>query len=147
MKPEEIMIGDWVNVNRAENVAEGRYIEWQEIGMVVAISECFVSVRYGDDEFDWEEVSMDAVEPIPITPEILEKNGFVGKPYAFYKNDEHSWLEYYYHEHMLQKWWKGVDEWNNHAEVAEISFQCQCHFVHELQNALRLCKIKKEIEL
>lgn len=136
MKQEELSIGDWVNVNRAENVAEGRYREWQEICIVVAISECFVSVRYGDDEFDWEEVSMDAVEPIPITPEILEKNGWELRPtgYVFHIDGGKSYdntLWYIFNDNTFV------------VENAEFSIK----YIHELQHALRLCKIEKKIEL
>lgn len=139
MKPEELSIGDWVNV------LNYHYDGSPYVGQVDGITK-----KHGTYYLQFGSAlsaEIDRCEPIPITPEILEKNGFVGKPYAFYKNDEHSWLEYYYHEHRLQKWWKGVNEWNNHAEVAEILFQCQCHYVHELQHALNLCKANKTIEL
>jgi len=146
MKAEELSIGDLVNVNRAENVAEGRYLEWQEIGMVDAISECFVSVRYGDDEFDWEEVSMDAVEPVPITPEILEKNGFELKPDGWlWCKDGNEEQDYIFIQ--FRKGCEGVRNCEiNFINKARATFK-QMFFVHELQNALRLCKIEKEIEL
>ena len=89
----------------------------------------------------------DKLLPIPITKEILEKNGFKGEMYAFLDISPNLYLEYYYHEHRLREWWTGIDEWNNHAEVKEIVFKCQCHYIHELQHALRLCGIEKEIEL
>ena len=139
MKPEEIMIGDWVNI-----------LNYHYDGSPYAGQVDGIAKKHGTYYLQFGSAlsaEIDRCEPIPITPEILEKNGFVGKPYAFCKIDEHSWLEYYYHEHRLQKWWRGVDEWNNHAEVAEMSFQCQCHFVHELQHALRLCAVNKTIEL
>ena len=82
-----------------------------------------------------------------ITEEILEKNGFIGKGYAIFKIDNHSFLEYYYHEHRFRKVWVGVDEWQNHSEVRDITFQCNCYYVHELQHALRLCGFDKEIIL
>lgn len=90
---------------------------------------------------------VDKVEPIRLTREILEKNGFDGMPYAYLKIEDDKWLEYYYHEHRLRKFWSGIDEWNNHAKVTEITFQCSCNYVHELQHALRLCNIDKTIEL
>ena len=92
--------------------------------------------------------NIELIEPIPLTPEILEKNGFIGKPYGYLKLDEQSWMEYYYHEHRLRKWWEGVDEYNNSTITKDICFECNgvC-YVHLLQNALRLCGIDKTIEL
>ena len=88
---------------------------------------------------------LSTVKPIPLTKKILEKNGFEGMPYAFFKLDNNSWLEYYYHEYRLTKWWSGIDEWNNSSHVKETTFQCQCHYVHQLQHGLNLCEIDKEI--
>ena len=135
MKSEELMIGDWVMYN--PNV----FIEDE----YEPTKECFPTKINSGEDIDL------AIEgcyiPIPLTPEILEKNGFSGEMYAFCKINDEQWLEYYYHEHRLRKWWRGIDERNNHAEVNEITFQCNCYYVHELQHALRLCGTSKTIEL
>ena len=138
MKANELMIGDWVMHNDAHKKV---MVIWYKNN--VSLDNPFVD--WGSiysDKFPIEEVL-----PIPLTPEILEKNGFKGDGYAIFTIDESSWLEYYYHEHRLRKWWSGVDEWQNHANVKDITFQCHCYYVHELQHALRLCGIEKEIEL
>jgi hypothetical protein len=67
--------------------------------------------------------------------------------YAFLRIDEHLHLEYYYHEHRLRKWYCGVDEWQNHAKVNDITFAVHCYSVHQLQHALRLAGVDKEINL
>lgn len=83
---------------------------------------------------------------IPITPEILEANGWRNDGmYAILRIDEHLHLEYYYHEHRLRKWYCGVDEWENHAKVNDITFQAHCYSIHLLQHALRLAGVDKEI--
>lgn len=87
------------------------------------------------------------IRPIPLTTEILEKNGFIGDGYGILNIDDNSYLEYYYHEHRLRKYWRGIDEWDNHNEVKDITFQCHCYYFHEFQHALKLCGIKKEITL
>ena len=141
MKPEELSIGDWVNVLN---------YHWDGspyTGQVKGIKK-----KHGTYYLQFSRAlsaEIDRCEPIPITPEILEKNGFdtMGKCYSLLELDEQTWLEYYWHEHRLQRKWHGVDEWNNHAEVNEVSFECQCHYVHELQHALILCGINKNIEL
>lgn len=144
MKAKELMIGDWVMVYR-EGVADcGQYFEWQEVGHVIGLGDKIITVQYSDEE---ETETEEDVKPIQITPEILEKNGFKGEMYAFLDISPSLYLEYYYHEHRLREWWTGIDEWNNDAEVKEIVFKCQCHYIHELQHALRLCGIEKEIEL
>ena len=88
------------------------------------------------------------IHPIPITAEILEKNGWsTDGMYAFLRIDEHRHLEYYYHEHRLRKYYCGVDEWQNHAKVTDITFAVHCYSVHQLQHALRLAGVDKEINL
>lgn len=139
MKPEELSIGDWVNVLNYH--WDGRPYTGQVNGITKKHGTYYL--QFGSAL----SAEIDRCEPIPITKEILEKNGFSGEMYAIFKIDEHVWLEYYYHEHRLSRWWRGIDEWNNHAEVSEVSFECHCHYIHELQHALRLCGISKTIDL
>ena len=131
MKVSELSIGDWV---MSTHPAVPRPIRVKEI------YDRNVGYKNGV-------LHMSFIEPIPLTPEILEKNGFSGEGYAFLKLDDDSWMDYYYHEHRLRKWWEGVDEWQNHAKVMDITFQCHCRYVHELQHALRLAGVEMEIEL
>lgn len=86
-------------------------------------------------------------ESIPLTTEILEKNGFHKDLMYFYLNiDDEKLLEFYTHEKRLRLWFDGVDEWVK-ATIKDLLFQCQCKYVHQLQHALRLCGIEKEIEI
>ena len=87
------------------------------------------------------------LELIPLTKEILEKNGFKIDMYSTLQLCDGKWLEYYHHESRLRMWWKGVDEWENHSIETSLIFQCHVWNVHELQHALRMCGIKKEIKL
>ena len=92
--------------------------------------------------------SSDFISSIPITSEMLEKNGWSNDGmYAFLRIDEHIHLEYYYHEHRLRKYYCGVDEWQNHAKVTDITFAVHCYSVHQLQHAMRLAGVDKEINL
>ena len=135
MKPEELMIGDWVMYN--PNVfIEDEYEPAKESYPI--------QITSGDDI---DLAIEDCYSSIPLTKEILEKNGFNGVGYVYLKIDEHSFLEYYFHEKRLRKVWEGIDEWQNHSEARDITFQCNCYYVHELQHALKLCGIDKEIEL
>ena len=80
------------------------------------------------------------IEPIPLTKEILEKNGFEGDVYLWINVGDEKTLEYYPFEHRLILWYE-------EGKNQEILFKCHCFYVHEFQHALKLCGIKKEIVL
>lgn len=94
-------------------------------------------------------VDRNKIEPIPLTPEILEKNGFTksipppgihAKCYNLDNKEEKYHLtiaNYNKYKRLLL---------NVDSEDSEC-FNIRCDYVHELQHALRLCGIKKEIEL
>ena len=103
------MIGDWV-VGGSE--------EPFKIGII------------DPDFLHWNEV-----QPIPLTPEILEKNGFV-------KHD--TWDEWVHYETgIFIDFTLLVDEYGFHLDIPNARIK----YVHELQHALKLCGIEKEIEL
>ena len=138
LKISDLSVGDWVRdgngiiakVRGIENWSDGYILNVQ----TVSGSICTLSVR--------------GALPIPITAEILEKNGWsTDGMYAFLRIDEHRHLEYYYHEHRLRKYYCGVDEWQNHAKVTDITFAVHCYSVHQLQHALKLAGVDKEINL
>ena len=86
----------------------------------------------------------DCYSPIPITPEILEKNGFVQNPRSKSRRSHQICTDSVY-----ISWWRGrlnilfkpfIGHSTNHVNV-------DGKYVHELQHALRICGIKKEIVL
>ena len=81
------------------------------------------------------------LEPIEITPEILEKNGFYEDGDGVYGDDNS-----YFIPHS-----SGYDAgtWETHIEPTEGigDFGGKLKYVHQLQNILTLCGINKEIEL
>lgn len=85
---------------------------------------------------DREDVGFDGVEPIPLTLKILYKNGFRAGIYGgivlMEKGVSFPLIKGYEDDF----WWTCRGE-----PIVKIKF------VHELQHALRLCEIKKEIEL
>ena len=137
LKISDLSVGDWVRYC-------GRNYHITSID-----GEAHSVNAHADDDFQpciFKHV--DHIEPIPITAEILEKNGWsTDGMYAFFRIDEHRHLEYYYHEHRLRKYYCGVDEWQNHAKVNNITFAVHCYSVHQLQHALRLAGVDKEINL
>lgn len=154
MKAQELMIGDWVY---------GLYPnkERYEVPFRISAIDTYPSnrspriVTFGGYGFQEE-----SLEPIPITPEILEKNGFY---YGHTAGEEDNCVlacEY------PKKGWcygEGAGEikiiFPNETDGGLIRIDDECFdraiafvfgkqvFVHELQHALRLCGIEKEIEL
>ena len=103
MKANELMIGDWVIGCSGEPF---------KIGIV------------DPDFLYWNEI-----QPIPLTQEILEKNGFICD----------GWSWWYQDLRIVLSTSKGVS--------LVCGRQKRFEFVHQLQHALRLCDIEKEIEL
>lgn len=130
MDAKELMLGDIVNVHRCECVADGGHFqEWDEYGKVVSITEYYITIKYigREEDYGFEDVNGEDINPIPLTPEILEKNG-----------------------------WFALDEYRYEGDIALVKgrncFRLKntticINSVHGLQHALRLCGINKEIEL
>ena len=86
--------------------------------------------------------------PIPLTPEILEKNGFViKKKWAQLGNFGDSLLIMWHFEDdaVLGDFKHELEIHQN--DTGKVHVHIPCEYVHELQHALKLCGIEKEIEL
>lgn len=101
-----------------------------------AIGEDYVLLDFEGNEGDLWESTPEDLQGIPLISDILEKAGFsFDNGYWKLRFDEHIYLEYYPYEHRLRRWYVGIDEWDNHAKVKEVSFECRCYNLHELQNS------------
>ena len=87
-----------------------------------------------------------SIEPIPLTPEILKKNGFefddvIPECRMFMGIDDRVALR------NDKEYMNSVNEWHVHIDSEDYCTiaNCELTYVHELQNLLRLCKINKEI--
>ena len=125
MKAKELMIGDWVNIII---VGYDNPVQIKEIGQF------WVKVTQDDEDY-----GVSLVQPILLTPEILEKNGWVKNLYSAesYDNEELEHLSLWVGEDGKNKWW-----WHVGVELVT-----PINYVHEFQHALRLCGIEKEIIL
>ncbi len=132
IKYSELQIGDWVSVDGVPRKVEmitkkkiGYYVNKQTDG-------CLQYARLKD------------IEQIPLTEGFFRVNGFVKNLcYWKYRIDNQNWLEFYKHENRLARYWRGVDEWQNHSIQRETIFKCHgIHYVHQLQHALKLCYSK-----
>lgn len=144
MKANELMIGDWVNFlidiegGDTENDPYNEVYQPLQVGSISSLDDVS-SVFYG--------VTNDAAQlrPIPLTAEILEKNGFVEFiPHNWQIVIDNIMIEIREPEHNMAIWL----DWNEHDTGTYASYIFPVpNYVHQLQHALRLCGINKEIEL
>ena len=119
MKATELMIGDYITVTPSGMLIQVAAVHKKKVAYHTCTSKLSL-VREG------------LLRPIPLTPEILEKNGFSVN----------------YHEDDLCYAQScgdviGIHIYGINGLMEEMYFK----YVHELQHALKLCGIKKEIEL
>ena len=144
MKIEELMVGDWVLVN-------GTPMQIQ------AVDDVDGEIIAGDDLYCLIEDrvhSEDKIEPIPITAEILEKNGLLKitlDSKEDYYIDPH-FVGYYNMDALarvhaspivydIKQKWLFVDD------KSTCRIELMCPYVHTLQHTLKLGEINKEITL
>lgn len=134
MNIRDLSIGDWVRDSNGI-IAKVRGIENWDDGYILNVQTVSGSICA---------LSATGALPIPLTPEILERNGFVRKDkYRFVNIDMLSTVEKYgtkyYDYHNIYK--KGKIYRPIRVGVDNIKY------VHELQHAMRLAGIEKEIEI
>lgn len=127
MKVNELQIGDWVYDSKRSQFP---------MQVVAIFKDGDLYLDFEGNEGDVWECEAEEVEPIPITAEILEKNGIENTV-----GTTHEWEDGDKSIDIILRW-----------EVCRIQGDkggCKCHiiYVHELQQALRLCGIDKEIKL
>jgi len=133
MKANELMIGDWVVYDGDVEYQNPIRVEGMDISGYSLITS------------DRDDVGFDGVQPIPLTPEILEKNGFEDVGSEVYECDVlpfYIWLERDRHRLGIDIEDSTYDK-ENFAQMLRVPVS----YVHDLQHALRLCGIEKEIEL
>lgn len=122
MKANELMIGDWVRLTLTPNPTTVTAINGNSIG-----TKAVHPLRY------------DEIEPIPMSPEILEQNGFEkkGHRYGIYED---------YFDFEMYEYNDGT--WLVSYHCCELSLpdeQVLLFHVHQLQHFMRHCGIEKEI--
>ena len=134
MTTSDLRIGNWVHESECT-----RYPMY-----VHTIGEDYVYLNFEGNEGDVWECKPEDLQGIKLTKGILEKVGFsYDNGYWRLRTNEDTYLEYYPHEYRLRRWYTGVDEWNNHARVREITFEYQCHYLHEFQNAFYMATMQE----
>lgn len=132
MKPEDLFVGAWVNYSHTED-GIAPYDEYIRISADdISRDECIIEAHY---------------KPIPITPEILEKNGF--SRIDIEGNIKQSETGGFYVWYEIDSNILGIEEDTStyEGESAKTLMKLRIFNVHELQAAMKLCGIKKEIIL
>lgn len=138
MKANELMIGDWVyNKHHGKNIKLTPYDFFTHTHNEFGEQELapFAKPTIGRD-----------LEPIPLTQKILEKNGFENIGDDIYQLEEKPcwfWVDFFRHTY-------GCEYDTSTYEYEDDEHRLKLYgipSVHELQHALKLCGIEKEIEL
>ena len=111
MDIKDLMVGDWVSVS-------GKSVK-------ITKDDLATMLIFLDD--------YSKIDPIPITEEILVKNGWEGQTDG--TND-------FFVSRILPELWHYVG-----TDYYSYDINTQIKYVHQLQHLLRLCGIEKEIEL
>lgn len=128
MKANELMLGDWIKLPQVlADYSPARVDEINDKGCIAG---------------GWPLLN-DEIQPIPLTVGILEKNGWnEWHMYYHLPIDQQQHMQYYPHDGRLRRYYKHKN--GSLEQVFEVN---AINYVHELQHALRLCGIEKEIEL
>ena len=146
MKATDLMIGDWLipaTKNTPDRVHELTYQE--------DMSGKYDVVEFENNRNVFFYISF--CKPIPLTVEILKKNDFA------YCNDDGGCYGYFEESYSNQTMeialfhvkseYRNVQlhiREENHKEETMLHLM-ECNYVHQLQHVLKVCGIKKEIEL
>lgn len=128
MDVKDLMIGDWVQKREGDH-----FVNVQVSG----IFDNAVNYLYRSTKGT---ITVNGIIPIPLTPEILEKN-FEKKGHRYGIYDDYFSFELYEYNDGT---WVAI---YHCCEMQMPDEQLMICFVHQLQHALRLCGIEKEIVL
>lgn len=139
IKAEDLRIGDIVRVNKNDSIKNGLIGKVTDIDSLREYKEKKGAITLNtieDDGWYWG-IWCCNIEPIPLTPEILEKNGFkedvVGECYTkSLDNETHPLARY------LSVEWKS-NSWSvfiKYRRLHDIALLRHIQHVHELQNTL-----------
>ena len=133
MKIEDLMVGDFVRVIEPDKYA-GYIGEVKDIGSETRYLTLFVPYCNID-------VFIEDVEGIPLTKELLEKNGFEGDREVMQYHFEEDGQRYHF---SLRQMYDKEDKPSGYSFYA-FSVLTILDYVHQLQHALKLCGIEKDI--
>lgn len=154
MKANELMIGDLFRVNKDVSFKKGTIVVIRGIDADRTFHElkgCATCVALGDPDEMQGGVWLEYLDPIPLTAEILEQNGFFTKDkpdnwtgYRTYKySDGSTGIAFrLYHD-------TGKYKWSGKCEISlnALPYWIRFEYLHELQHILKFCGIDNEITI
>jgi hypothetical protein len=157
MEANKLMVDDWV-------LWKGKPVQVASVsGVKYSFGQIDVTLAHCNDKKILETHDIKSIQPIPLTPEILEKNGFITEeregdptfPYLAFiiENDEYRVEITWYDSHDVYEpntgeYLHGAPEvWNMEILGKCSTYYCSKNklYLHELQHALKLCGIEKNI--
>lgn len=138
VRPEDLSIGDWF---------QARMVKWDYDDLditppmrVVKIEKDCVRLGFSLDDLEFD-VFVDDLQPIRITAEVLEKNGLE------YVDDGNDAVIFLCCDMFWARLCVGDTFWQVgiHSEDRLDAVVCNVKHIHDLQHALRLAKVGKEI--
>lgn len=156
MTKKDVMVGDYLRVNRdGICIPKGTIVRVLEIDSENTFREKGLkgSARCETMDDTWLSggIWCDYLDPIPLTPEILEKNGFKKSIFRDIEG-QHQWSWWRDTLTVVCLWMRELndnptDGWMIRIESTPAACCLKILSVHELQHTLKLCGIEKEIVL
>lgn len=145
MKAEDLMIGDWVAIVKPDDFHGYN-------GQVKIINGITGYVTVNIPDMHDTDVLCDDLQPIPVTEEILEKNGL--RKCSWYAGKNKTVTTYPIigscgcHIEVCKDGFSLVDSVDDTGDHGyESNWLCDVNNVHELQHAFKIFEIDKKIEL
>jgi predicted MPP superfamily phosphohydrolase len=132
MKETDLMIGDYLYWGKDKIVKVQMIRKYEDNFGVDAVYNDSANLYFCTDNDDTYSYNIDELKPIPLTTDILEKNGFIKESRENHGNT----LQYCI---LTDGLWIDIS--------GESYFEGKLEYVHQLQHALRLCEVEKEIEI
>jgi hypothetical protein len=135
------MLGDWVMLN--PDLKE-YYPFAGKPCMVIGLhdDDGAIKIEYDNGKYFWTDAEDDVI-PIPLTPEMLDSNGFTNTGDGTYTkmfNGEHYLIYVGFKYHTIDALMSFGNTKSNEVRLNNCGM-----YLHELQHVLRLCGIEKEI--
>lgn len=155
MKIDELMIGDLISMNGVVRKVTSIHQKETENG-VDLITTMIPGFKFPDTNLSFRP---SYAQPIPLTPDILEKNWFLQNGIGSdeieildpdYSDETYVWQERDEYDNLftvsVYNLNDGIGNWS--LEIVDSpkgKMELEIKYVHELQRALRICGIEKEI--
>lgn len=137
MSISDLSIGDWVNQKMNDGAYQVQWIEREMVGLIKHTG------TEEDGSIRLTAVPLSFIEPISLTHEILEKNGLE------YVDDDNDAVIFLCCDMFWARFCVGDTFWQVgiHSEDRLDAVVCDVKHTHQLQHALRLAGVGKEIVL